>query len=164
MSMRILNGVRLLLIGLVVLGVAGMHTIGHLSHGADGHGGGDIASSILVTGHSAGDHITGHGATGHSVAGHITGHSVAGHSAVRAGHSGHETHIGQRATVHDVGGGVFNPLDVCVAILVAGLVLWLGGLRRTVGAPAPLWSTVRCGPPPPTPLSLRLADLSVLRI
>jgi Family of unknown function (DUF6153) len=138
------TSLRLLLLLLVLTGVAGMHTIGHPA-----------------------------------------GHSTAGHSSAAAGANGHGPEpadlmpadsmpaevmpVAWGVDEHDTG-GVMNPLDFCIAILVAGILLLLAAtmcrMRRGGAYEHHIVATmVRAGRGPPSRVrfGLTLADLSVQR-
>ncbi|MGY0237075.1 hypothetical protein [Longispora urticae] len=171
------GGVRLLLLALLVLGVLGMHTLGHP---AEGHGAMPAAGHHAV-GHDPHDAVTvavDAGAepggtvamaafgTGGTVA-FATGSAVAfgtGSAVAGAG-------VGDAArAVAIVGLGVgLDPMSVCLAILTAFTLLLVlavtSRLARTADA-ATLVSAGRAGSGrgPPKRRGLLLADLSVLRI
>jgi Family of unknown function (DUF6153) len=140
------TSLRLLLLLLVLTGVAGMHTIGH-PVGAD--------------------------------------HSTSGHSSVAASANGHgseptdvmpadtipadATQVAWRVDEHGTG-VVMNPLDFCIAILVAGILLLLaaalGRMRRGGAYEHHIVATMERagrGPPSRVRFGLTLADLSVQR-
>jgi hypothetical protein len=140
------TSLRLLLLLLVLTGVAGMHTIGH-PVGAD--------------------------------------HSASGHSSVAASANGHGSEpidvmpadtmpadampVAWRVDEHGTG-IVMNPLDLCIAILVAGILLLLAAaldrMRRGGAYEHHIVATMgRAGRGPPSRgrFGLTLADLSVQR-
>ncbi len=140
------TSLRLLLLLLVLTGVAGMHTIGH-PVGAD------------------------HSAAGHSSA----AASANGHGPEPAGLMPADTMPADAMPVawgvdeHGTG-VVMNPLDFCIAILVAGILLLLAAtmcrMRRGDAYEHHIVATMgRAGRGPPSRVrfGLTLADLSVQR-
>jgi hypothetical protein len=119
-----------------------MHTIGHPSESGPG-----------MTGHGAA--MTGHGATSMPPA----DRAEAGDAGPARGWQAYDP--GERM--------VMDPRDVCVAVLVSGLLLLLAALltwvRRAPSGQRPATTArLRSGRGPPVPrLGLRLADLSVWR-
>ncbi|GGL41427.1 hypothetical protein GCM10014719_48380 [Planomonospora parontospora subsp. antibiotica] len=137
---------RLLLI-VVTLGVAAMHTLGHAEHGA-AHGGGGDGSS--VTGHAL-------------LAGPAQPQTHPLPLSPVTAHAGHGT--------SDLDGGLppLDPTSVCLAVLTGLLLLLLTGAasprrrRTTAEHPAARLKSLTARPPPRR-TALRLARLSVLRI
>lgn len=134
--------VRLLLAVFVAAGVAGMHTLGHVA--PHGHG------------------VHGHGA--HGIHGAHVG-VMAGPPPVAAAASVETVLSALRAP--DLSP---DPMAACVAILTAfAMALLLAAALAAARRPAsfsygPAAAGLPAGRgPPPTPLGLRLADLSVLR-
>lgn len=131
---------RLLLLITLVLGIAGMHTLGHADHGGDRPG-----------------------AAGHGVAAEHRGPDPALVSPPAA-------ESGDGRWVSDADGGLprLDPASVCLAVLTALLVLLLGALWARRRAPragtVALASSPPVARPPPRRTALRLARLSVLRI
>lgn len=142
---------RLLLLLLVLTGVAGMHTIGH-----------PVAAD--------------HGAADHSAAGHSPAAASANrHGPEPAGLMPADTMPADAMPVawgvneHRTG-VVMNPLDFCIAILVAGILLLLAAtMCRTRRGDAYEHHIVATmgragrGPPSRVRFGLTLADLSVQR-
>lgn len=130
------TALRLLLFGIIAAGVLGMHTLGH--PGAGGHCG---AATHPGTAATQGEHVL------VAVTDSASDVSVVG---VRCG---------------------LDPWNVCLAILVtfglAALIAYLMTTARRPGPPGPRRQRMRFvagrGPPSPSRLGLRLADLSVLR-
>ncbi|MEV6522363.1 hypothetical protein AB0M43_10510 [Longispora sp. NPDC051575] len=173
-----LGGARVLLLALLVLGVLGMHTLGHP---AEGHGAMPAAGHGAVK--AAGHHAVGHdphdAVTVAVDAGAEPGETVA-MAAVGTGYAvavatfgtGHAVAVAGDAAraVAIVGLGVgLDPMSVCLAILTALILLLVlavtSRLARTADA-ATLVSPENAGSSrgPPKPRGLLLADLSVLRI
>ncbi|WP_051864186.1 DUF6153 family protein [Streptosporangium roseum] len=131
---------RLLLLITLVLGVAGMHTLGHADHGRDRPG-----------------------AAGHGVAAE---HRSSDPALV----SPPAPESGDGRRVSDTDGDLprLDPASVCLAVLTALLVLFLGALWAWRRAPragtVALASSPPVARPPPRRTALRLARLSVLRI
>lgn len=110
---------------------------------------------------------------------HTTSHSPLRHQPSAAGHTA-ASNMAMVATPpgtvlamisdRETPSGGMNGSQVCLAVLVGiGLVVLVAALARAAGAlggsalaPAPLVAPSGRGPPP-TPVGLRLADLSVLR-
>ncbi|NUW32649.1 hypothetical protein HTZ77_14580 [Nonomuraea sp. SMC257] len=143
------RGSRLALLVLLVLGVCGMHTLGHVGlHRA--HGG------------TAAPHRS-HGTT---VADHTRLDHTRSESA-RSDHTGRHA-AGQASSA----GGQLPDLDpgsVCLAVLTSLLLLLVAAARararRGTEPPDAIGRVAgRIARPPPLPLSLRLARVSVLRI
>lgn len=138
------RAVRPLLLILVAFGIACMHTLGH----PHSHGGHDCAGQppAIMGAHQppAGPH------TGAAAAAGITAATI-GPAACGTGM-------------------LLDPFTVCLAILVAGLVVLLAALVMAGRRLRSLRGHIRAalvvagrGPPPRPGLGLRLADLSVLR-
>lgn len=135
------RAVRPLLLILVAFGIAYMHTVGHSSHGGHECGGG----RAMIHAHQP-----------------PAGPAAAAVAMVNM-------------TVAAVGpgcgtGAELDPFTVCLAILVAGVVVLLATLSVAGRRLLPLHGRFRSapaiterGPPDPPGLGLRLADLSVLR-
>ncbi|MFD8528933.1 hypothetical protein ACFV0L_16090 [Streptosporangium canum] len=156
---------RLLLLITLVLGIAGMHTLGHADHGRDrpgaaGHGVAAEHGEILP------------GTTGRGMAAERRGPEPALVSPPAP-----ESWDGRR--VSDPDGDLprldpdgdlprLDPASVCLAVLTALLVLLLGALWARRRAPragtVALASSPPVARPPPRRTALRLARLSVLRI
>ncbi|SFJ47944.1 hypothetical protein SAMN05216275_109114 [Streptosporangium canum] len=147
---------RLLLLITLVLGIAGMHTLGHADHGRDRPG-----------------------AAGHGVAaehGKILSDTTGrGMAAARRGPGpalvsppAPESWDGRRVSDTDGDLPRLDPASVCLAVLTALLVLLLGALWARRRAPragtVALASSPPVARPPPRRTALRLARLSVLRI
>jgi hypothetical protein len=122
---------------LVASGVAGMHTLGHPT--SDGRGGSVDHSIMLVSREPMVEAV------------------VADMTAA--------VQMDTRGT-----GMRLDPLNVCLAILVGGLLLLLVARLLAHRRSCPLFGRIRPaparsgrGPPPRSPLGLRLADLSVQR-
>lgn len=141
--------IRLVLLIAVAFGVAGMHTLGHagMEHASFGHAAMPAISAPWAAPTGAGVH-GGALAAMHDV--------VAGRGFSDAGEG--------RGSGPDV-----NPFSVCMAVLTAlamavlvAAALQAARVRTTANRPAPpVASPSRA--PPPVPLGLRIADLSVLR-
>ncbi|MEV4247251.1 DUF6153 family protein [Streptosporangium canum] len=131
---------RLLLLITLVLGIAGMHTLGHADHGRDRPG-----------------------ATGHGVAAEHRSPDPALVSPPAP-----ESGDGRRVSDTDGDLPRLDPASVCLAVLTALLVLLLGALWALRRAPragtVALASSPPVARPPPRRTALRLARLSVLRI
>ncbi|MET8334907.1 hypothetical protein ABZV14_00635 [Streptosporangium canum] len=147
---------RLLLLITLVLGIAGMHTLGHADHGRDRPG------------------AAGHGVTAeHGKL--LSGTTGRGMAAERRGPepalmSPPAPESGAGRWVSDTDGDLprLDPASVCLAVLTALLVLLLGALWARRRAPragtVALASSPPVARPPPRRTALRLARLSVLRI
>ncbi|MER5425172.1 DUF6153 family protein [Streptosporangium roseum] len=131
---------RLLLLITLVLGIAGMHTLGHADHGKEPSG-----------------------TAGHGVA-------AEHRSPEPALMSPPAPESGDGRRVSDPVGDLprLDPASVCLAVLTALLALLLGALWAWRRAPragtAVLPSSPPVARPPPRRTALRLARLSVLRI
>lgn len=147
---------RLLLLITLVLGIAGMHTLGHADHGRDrpgaaGHGVAAEHGKILS------------GTTGRGMAAERRGPEPALVSPPAP-----ESWDGRRVSDTDGDLPRLDPASVCLAVLTALLVLLLGALWARRRAPqagtVALASSPPVARPPPRRTALRLARLSVLRI
>lgn len=122
---------------------------------------------LLVLAGIAAMHTIGHPVdAGHSAMVHS---EVTSHRGTSVADSGDHSAGSLKADDHDHG-VVMNPMNVCVAVLVGGIVLLLGAatfwLRRS-GAPedhsTPVHRRVGRGPPEFVLFGLAIANLSVLR-
>jgi hypothetical protein len=138
-----LTSSRFLLLLLLLVGVAGMHTVGHpVGHDQVGPAHGLMSTASLVES-----------------------------SSVQNSHV--DTALAERAT-HDGAGEhdphpVTNPLEICLAVLVAAVLLWLAAalcrLPGSAGEPRTAGYPAQRGRDPPASIlvGLRIADLSVRR-
>ncbi|MEJ3742549.1 DUF6153 family protein [Actinomycetes bacterium KLBMP 9797] len=133
---------RLLLIVLIAVGVASMHTLGHPAGG--GHGG----------------------------AAHPAAHGGHQPPAISAAHETATMVVAARDTVLRGMGMTLDPSTMCLAILVAFalavlLAALLAAVRRRLPAEWQRRGTMASagrGPPQTIPLGLRVTNLSILRI
>ncbi|MEU6743633.1 hypothetical protein [Streptosporangium sandarakinum] len=176
---------RWLLLVALVLGIAGMHTLGHLGHGGrhDGTPGtGEAALAVHDRGMpgAGGTALAVHGrgvpGTGETaVAVHGRGHGApealpGDHGRSGAGAASHLT-PDPRGSLSGPGGTLpsSDPSSVCLAVLTS-LVLLLAGAawawtrRSREARPAGVRPAPLVARPPPPRTALRLARLSVLRI
>lgn len=134
---------RLLLLVALVLGVAGMHTLGHLDH-RRGHGG-----TAVAFGHA----------------------SIADHEVPKAPTTLRPLlmpQAGQLASGRDDTPLPLDPSSVCLAVLTSFLLLLIGmaslWTRQLAQARTADTSPTLAARPPPRRTALRLAHLSVLRV
>ncbi|WP_433541568.1 hypothetical protein ACQP10_15130 [Streptosporangium sandarakinum] len=161
---------RWLLLVALVLGIAGMHTLGHLDHGGrhDGMPGMDEAAVAV---HDRGMPRTGEAAVAVHGRGHGAPEVLPGdHGRPGAGAASHLT-PDPRGSLSGPGGTLpsSDPSSVCLAVLTS-LVLILAGAawawtrRSREARPAGVRPAPLVARPPPPRTALRLARLSVLRI
>ncbi|MGV9535087.1 hypothetical protein ACWEU6_13285 [Streptosporangium sandarakinum] len=161
---------RWLLLVALVLGIAGMHTLGHLDHGGrhDGMPGTDEAAVAV---HGRGMPGTDEAAVAVHGRGHGAPEALPGdHGRPGAGAASHLT-PDPRGSLSGPGGTLpsSDPSSVCLAVLTS-LVLILAGAawawtrRSREARPAGVRPAPLVARPPPPRTALRLARLSVLRI
>ncbi|WP_247657125.1 hypothetical protein [Micromonospora sp. U56] len=152
---------RLLLLACTLLGLAAMHTIGHGTHSVASHPDGHAAvSQRAMVAQAAGPEAVpvAHGVAPEAVpAAHVAGPvSFAGQ-------------VGAVALPADQPGGAPSRWSVCLAVLGAVTValllatLLLGRAHHVVATRHPSGPSRGPRAPPPRPVGLRLATVSVLR-
>ena len=143
---------RLLLLVAVAFGVAGMHTLGHVSN--EGHASMGRGMAVATTSHAAAADLM----------------AALDEPALAIPH-GLAVKL-QWSDVGDGGGSGVphgNPLSVCLAVLtVLGMAVLVAAALRAVWSPNVISSRVALitspsRAPPPLRVGLRIADLSVLR-
>jgi hypothetical protein len=163
------TSLQLLLLLFVLTGVAGMHTLGH-PFGVDHSAAGPASTAVSAAGHMLApaepmpaDAVP---ANARLVVAMPVGWRADEHD---TGTVMNPVPVGWRADEHDTG-TVMNPLNVCVAVLVGGILLLLAALlcrTRHGGAHehhiVPTHVGTGRGPPGRVRVGLTLADLSVQR-
>jgi hypothetical protein len=153
---------RLLLLAFVSTGVVGMHTLGHPTGGAHGTGMAGSSQATVVGGHATVGHVL--------MSDAVMSNAVMADSVIAESVMAESVMADLASLGLPRGGMVFNPLEVCLAILTAGLLVLIAVMvlvraRRAVlrdGTRRGLALAAR-GPPLHGLIGLRLADLTVQR-